>query len=743
MVDEKPRVTDVVLEDTVEKVGLDNGLNQQIQNWEEEKRKSAVAVGKPTKTADESGVLDFSVGDPLARAEKLKDGAAQPGSGGGSEQPIQAKLHKVVSGDTLNRLAERQLGANATRENVQKYVKEIQDSNELKDTKIVKGKMLSLPGRNGDGSTVIMRDSVTSTTWPDGRAQYDYKDGRKLTRTAEIGGSYSQQSSGPRPEDNFYLRKTPDGKYLISDKAGMRPVETNEQNDVRAAHAKMHDLAEAKIKDPSQRAKFEADMARFEGRARERGLPDAEVTKTYGEVIRMMEAGSGAVNAERRIQLAQQVLSQAADPRIIDQGDKNTCNVTAVETMIYTTDPSKAAGLVSQVALSGEYSDPDGNKVKLDKHSLTPDEQARRHPTIDGERSFATQLFNVTAVNLAYQRDGVQRRYEQHARSSEPNDSGERLYDTSKQPRVELKEEREPDLDDDQIVEAHRGITGRQDEVVFLSSESNIAGLGTKLTKVADENAFNSRLAKLAADGKLPVIIGIQSNVEPFYTDVGGMEASDSGPHVVTVTGYRPGNPPHVSVDNTWGSSTDKRTFQMSTSDLWVAMKGADVDTVRKEVQDNRAKGKIDFQRELDLLRFERSDDVIDDAAYGKAVADKMMEARSFFKQQEKDKRLDKTSQDRFEEKYNYVIENMNPSENLAMMAERHRRKDLTDKELVSELGAKIQDARDDYLEKRRRGTLTSEHKERHANLNEAFETYLKSLPRPLRDALRRSASLR
>lgn len=739
MVDQNPRETDVAVDEKAIDAGLDNGLNRQYQSWEEEARQAAAVVEKPAKPEIDGTVLDFSVGDPLARAEQIKDGNGRGGSGAPSEVPIQAKLHKIVAGDTLNRLAERQLGAQATRESVQKYVKEIQDINELKDTKIVRGKTLSLPGHNGDGATVVMRDSVTSTTWSDGRAQYDYKDGRKLFRSAEVNGSYTQIASGPRPEDNFFLQKTADGKYLVSEKIGMRPVETNDQTDVRAAHAKMHDLAEAKIKDPAQKAKFEADMARFEGRARERGLSDTEVTKTYAEVMRMLEAGSGAVNAERRVQLAQQVLSQAADPRIIDQGDKNTCNVTAVESMIYTTDPSKAAGLVSQVALSGEYSDPDGNKVKLDKRSLTPDEQARRHPTLDGERSFATQLFNVTAVNLAYQRDGVQRRYEQHARSDEPNDSGERLYDTSRNPRVELKAEREPDLDDDQIVEAHRGITGRQDEVVFLSSESNIAGLGNKLTKVADEAAFQSRLEKLAADGKLPVIVGIQSNVEPFYSDVGGMEASDSGPHVVTITGYKPGKPPRISVDNTWGSETDKRSFQMTSAELWEAMKGADTGSTRKEIQDNRAKGKIDQQRELDLLRYEREEEILDDAAYGKAVAAKMSEARDFFKQQERDKQLDKTSKDRFDQKLMYVIGNMNPSESLALHAERYSRKEMTDKELVEKVTEIVTDAREAYAEKRRRGTLTDESRERFKNMNEAYEAYAKTLPRALRETLRRS----
>ncbi len=741
------------------------GFRLEFQDWMTDQKNIGMTlqlstVGDGNKFNLQNGLthIDFSLQDPLrAETEKLllaqaTDKIKPPGTPGDAppapgERPkpytgenlgleMEAKEVTVGRKDTLYSLARKQLGADATPERIAGYIKEIQHANNLEGTKIIAGSKLALPGHTADGAMVVKHGAVTNTTWPDGKERFEYADGRKYERTPGADGSYTSVHTGPRPEDNFTLQRTADGKYLISDNTpGAKPVEVSDQSDVRVAHAKMHDLAEAKIKDPAERAKFEADMARFEARARERGLSPEEVSKTYGEIGKLMEATTGAVPENRRIQLAQQVMSQAADPRIIDQGDKNTCNVTAVEAMIYTTDPSKAANLVTQVALTGKYTDPEGHTVTIDKKSLQPDAQAKNHPPIDGERSFATQLFNVTAVNLAYQREGIKRQYQQERPDrSDPDDAGERLYDTSKRPPKEIA--REPDLDDDQIVEAYRGITGRSTDTVMIDAANYVTGPGNKVDKVGTEADLNTKLAELKAQGKLPVIIGVNSAVEPFYSDSGGGAAGGSGGgHVVTVTDYNPGPPPTVAVDNQWGSNSDHRATNMPVHDLWLSMqseKDAPAE-LEKDVLAARAAGKPDTYKEFELLRLQREGGIIDDKTYGTKLAEQIDAAKKRDDAAKADGTFDQAEHDKAKAKLDQMLENITGPQALALSIESHKRGLLSNADVTEALGTLMGETLKERAKLIKDGEYTGDDRKRIEDMRKEFSDYLKTLPPELR----------
>ncbi len=724
--------------------------------------------------------LDFSIGDPLAKHDSpaypgmlaspytLKLSAAvtdysektsaafkrsaeskseQPTSsekpkpylGEGVKGEVEAKYHIVKPGDSLENVARKQLGPHADKETVEKYIKEIEHVNKLKNDVIKDGTILQLPGHTKDGGFTVPTHDIKTTNWPDGRQQIEYKepDNRKTMRTPGPDGFYTLQSSGPRPEDNFVLQKTADGKYSITDKAGDKPIAVNEQTDVRVAHAKLHDLAEAKIKSPTERAKFEADMAHFEARAKQRGLSDEEVRKTYGEIGKLMEAQQGAVNAERRVQLAQQVMSQAADPRIIDQGNHNTCNVTSMESLVYAKEPSKAANLVAQVALSGEYTDTQGHQVRLDAQSLTPDKEAVHHPPLDSDRSFATQLFNVTAVNLAYQREGVERRYEQHKPS--PGDTGERLYDTSETPRKELKDKKEPDINEDQIVEAYRGITGDQTSPVVIAAADNYSGPGAKVTKVETEQALDDQLKTLAQSGKLPVMIRINPKMEPYYSQSGGAEAGDNGEaHVVAITDYKPGPPPVVSIDNTWGSMKDNRKTDVPVSDLWKVMqKGAENHTeLEREVEANRASGKIDFSKEFELLRRQRDAGEINDKEYGNALADQMLKLGKYYGQHQKQHDLDKAALERDIAKVKPVLEHLTPSQKLFFYGELNGQKQMSNRELVQNIGDMAAKEDREFNKRNNNQELSPHEQDQHEAFKQELQNYLDTLPAQLKQQI-------
>lgn len=666
---------------------------------------------------------------------------AKPYLGEGVPGEVEAKYHIVKPGDSLEAIARKQLGPNASQQTVDKYVKEIQHVNKLKNDEIKNGSVLQLPGHTKDGGFTVPTHDIKTTSWPDGRQQIEYAapDNRKTMRTPGADGSYTLQSSGPRPEDNFFLQKTADGKYLISDKPGDKPIAVNEQSDVRVAHAKLHDLAESKIKSPTERAKFEADMAHFEARAKERGLSDEEVRNTYTEIGKLLDAQQGAVNAERRVQLAQQVMAQAADPRIIDQGNHNTCNVSSMESLVYAKHPAKAANLVAQVALSGEYSDGQGHTVRLDAQSLTPDKEASHHPPLDSDRSFATQLFNVTAVNLAYQRDGIQRRYEQHKQS--PSDNGERLYDTSETPRKELKDKREPDLNEDQIVEAYRGITGDTTSPVVITAGDNFSGPGNKITKVNSPEELNDQLKTLAQSGKLPIMVRINPKMEPYYSQSGGAEAGENEEaHVVAITDYKPGPPPVVSIDNTWGSMKDNRKTDVAVSDLWKVMnKGAEEHSqLESEVEANRASGKIDFSKEFELLRRQRDAGEIDDKQYGSAVADQLIKFEKYYRQQDKDHHLDKSALERDTNKIGMMMDHLTPAQKVSFLSELNKQKQLSNRELAEHLSSLVAKEDRTYNKKQKNGENSDNDDDQHEALKQALNEYLDTLPPQLKQQILR-----
>jgi len=331
-------------------------------------------------------------------------------------------------------------------------------------------------------------------------------------------------------------------------------------------HRVVSQLAESKIKDPDQLAKFRADMDRFESRLASRDLGSLETDLAYREIERLLVAeGDKPLSAERRLQLAQQVMSQLATPTSIDQGYHNTCNVTAVEARTYTRHPALAAQLVADVALTGEYHAQDGTVVKVSPESLQPDREAQRNPPAYGERSFASQLFQVTAINIHWAKYNAlwtppsQLRYEQRTPdpTANPPDTGERLVDYSKDPPK--LNANEPHLYDSAIVKLSCAITGESEhDDIFLVHQEKELGSRSGLTLIASEADLEKRLGKVATDGNLPIIVSVNTRFEPFRSDSAkGRPGGTGGAHVVTITQYYPGPPARVGIDNQWGEKAD------------------------------------------------------------------------------------------------------------------------------------------------------------------------------------------
>lgn len=423
---------------------------------------------------------------------------------------------------------------------------------------------------------------------------------------------------------------------------GRNKGEFSNSPEVQAERKKLQELAEKSISDPAERKKFLDDMETFERRAKERNLPASEVSKTYQEISRLIDTGAKQLAQEKpysdtvisgtaAIHLAQQVMSQAADPTTICQGHHNTCNVTTVETRTYTMTPSAAAHLVADVALGGRYTTAKGRTIQLDKNSLYADMEEATHPPTDGQRSHASRIFQVTAVNVAIDNKNSRSlnpsklRYEQHA--SENGDSGERWMDYSKNPPEVLKDKdgkpvSHPQLSITQLREISNSITGKKERDVALMNTDR----DSDATTYRNDRELHDLLAKLKRENKLPVIMWVDPRHEPFHTEceTGASDKKDKTAHVITITDYDP-KTQQATIDNQWTKACD---HSISTHDLYLASYPAhhpeSMKRLQRDVEWDRKKGTPDGFKELELLRLKLMCRSLTDEEYDKAVIQTM-----------------------------------------------------------------------------------------------------------------------
>jgi hypothetical protein len=407
-------------------------------------------------------------------------------------------------------------------------------------------------------------------------------------------------------------------KYIDANPAvkdNLKAADAAKQTDVATEHKNLSDWADKTLKEP-ELSKFKKDMTDFEDRAKRDGLSQDEILKTYQQIERVNAAtGAKPLSPLERQHIAQEVMHQAAVPTDISQGFHDTCNVTAVECRTYTRDPAAAAKLVADVALTGEYHAPDGTVVKVDPSAH---DQSKTWPPRDGQRTHASEIFEVTAVNIHYAQEnaknGTNIHYEQHDPTPGDNaDTGERLMDNSKKPPQEVTQGgflgwwgsnvRQPDLADKAITDISNSITGKDEKDVLLQAWGKSEG---GVTAVHSEAELKAKLKELKDQHKLPVVIFVDTNNEPFYSDSGrGAAGGSGGYHVVTVTDYDE-NTGQVCVDNQWDKSADHgKGNPINVHDLYTAMQFKEdaEKTLKSDVEYNKAHGIYDPQKEADLIR--------------------------------------------------------------------------------------------------------------------------------------------
>ncbi len=376
----------------------------------------------------------------------------------------------------------------------------------------------------------------------------------------------------------------------------------------------------------------------------------AEATKTYEQTARLLadkaDAPTGVTSAQR-IEIAKSLINNAATPTSIDQGYHNTCNVNTVEVRAFTRNPSDASKAIVDSVMTGSFTTKDGHNIIIDKGSLQPDKEASQIPTPDGARNYASQIFQVAAVNAFYQpnTNGNVRYCVQKpdGTAKPPADGGDFLMDYSKNPPEKLGNpnntrwdrlkmwwhnetdhySEQPQLGWLQIKTAGERITG--DKSDWYLAQWN----GGKT-----EEEFTQRIAEAKAKGNLPLVVQVHTNNEPFYTDSNhGAAGGSGGSHVVTIQDYIPGPPAKVKIDNSWGSDADHNTDAKAVPlhDLFIAMRHDPKESIalqQKDVDDNKASGKIDDYKAVDLLRMQHDNGIVTGADYQKALIERMQDIK-------------------------------------------------------------------------------------------------------------------
>lgn len=158
----------------------------------------------------------------------------------------------------------------------------------------------------------------------------------------------------------------------------------------------------------TEKLEFLKNLAQLEDRARRgdmganRDATNFEIKGAYKHLGKLLDSSiNGKVSVKDRVTLARQLAYQFANTKDIDQGmASDGCRMSVVECRLAVTRPSVVAKLVSDVAFDGQVTI-GHQKVSLDADSLKPSsELATRFPHTQDERSFASQLFQLTCMNL-------------------------------------------------------------------------------------------------------------------------------------------------------------------------------------------------------------------------------------------------------------------------------------------------------------------------------------------------------
>ncbi len=320
---------------------------------------------------------------------------------------------------------------------------------------------------------------------------------------------------------------------------------------LRDTAQRLHDAKAPEFKSDKNFRRFNENMELLQKRARAAGLPDSEVASTLTQVLRLLEPkqSNTALGEKERMILAQQVLQQAATPsESVGLGKHYTCSAQAVEERIYIHLPSKAAKLVADIALNNQFTTADGTIITIDAESLKPDEESKVNPPLSDQRSYASHVFALTALNVHWNRvtedptgkpteKGAFRfaqmpknRGDRYKEGQGFFDRGERLLDMRTTPPSIIYDG--PLIDVSSLPDVYNQITGTNDSGFAVENKARCA---EPSVCVDSTESLQSVLMSAKNRGAFPLLLRVHTGNDGF------IDADTTGVwHVVNILDFNP-----------------------------------------------------------------------------------------------------------------------------------------------------------------------------------------------------------
>ena len=405
----------------------------------------------------------------------------------------------------------------------------------------------------------------------------------------------------PAPELSKAEKQTSEMQLLL---AGQKEKQDAEDVLNQSKHT-LEVNARAVITNKTECDQFLADMRDFEKGYVERTPLDRakallEIAETYKQVDRLLTATSDAIprtkeSAQKpgdtpwRVQIAEQIMHHAADPSSVSQGVLAVCTTSALQIRQYYRSPSAVARLVCDVTLSGKYeSSVDRKEIEIERNpNLVPDGSSRFYSIqnwvnnkpsrfYEGERedsrSFASQIYDVTAMNLHLFEQGKgykyrlpteveilaapqDRRHKEQGGVSTPTGIFIKWKDTTGKGIRPGEED---------ISNLNRLIVGRFEPGFFIvCGDLTSLEASSPLTKEITDfvsmpfpryNLYSAgdlakSLFQIRQSNQWPPIAAVDTLLPPFSQHEGG-------PHSIVITDISPDGT-KLSYDNTWRKSKD------------------------------------------------------------------------------------------------------------------------------------------------------------------------------------------
>lgn len=317
------------------------------------------------------------------------------------------------------------------------------------------------------------------------------------------------------------------------------------------------------------------------------------------------------------------------------------------------------------MATTGKYSFHGDKEVKINKEAFQNFSPDDLNPPRDSVRSLASQLFQVTAVNIHYALQPSigsigQIHYDQlEPKRGNPEDNGERLITNLPW----SKADNSPNLFAPDIAQISREITKDQPKEALITFEKN---KHAEYDTVTDETSLRNKLKYAKDHGLLPITIGVHTGNEPFYTDSGSGTAGGSGGwHVVNVTDYQDGAPPVVTLDNQWGSKVDHTgKNKLTLDDLYFSMRSPRDESQIAELESRRVHKTLNVRQELDLDRHKFMTGKMKSDEYGKCMEKHLQTASKDLI----DNKLDYNDYLKFINQFNSKIHDLDPDKRFQMV---------------------------------------------------------------------------